>query len=258
MCHALRALILGAAVSPWVTPASSATLDDVTLEYAAMRLDEAIVGGRTVGPEFYRHQFDVSFGRGPARFGLSYQYATKDPDTVEGVEEVGVMLNAGYDFHLRAGLRLDTFGRVGVTDTDPSQPLYAADTDVRANLVWYSPNGAGLLRDRPVHPSTYVGSIVNEYGRVQAIAGAGLWWNRIGVYGTGLHSFNGVEDPMNPGDDFDKRFAYLKNSGVSASVSYDWGPVTLLARKHWPIENGGNDLVFGIRYHGLLDQETLR
>ncbi len=119
----------------------------------------------------------------------------------------------------------------------------------------YWPDGKWLLGgDRAVYPSAYVGGIVNKYGRVQGIAGVGAWWKGVGVYATGYHAFNGVDDPLTPiltgvpTDDVDYQFAALSNSGVSGTLRGEWGPLTLSLRRNLGLRNAGNDLTVSASY----------
>jgi len=43
-----------------------------------------------------------------------------------------------------------------------------------------------MILRKAVFPSLQAGVNVNKFGRVQGIAGAGLWWNSIGLYLTGF------------------------------------------------------------------------
>ena len=151
------------------------------VNYSMMNITEAKLGNQIKRPVFYRHNIELQFGLGQAIVGLNYQYATKDNKTVPGKTEDGFMLTAGYGLILLERFRLSGYGRLGISsDTNPAQPLYATDTDIRLNLIWFHADGVGLISQKAIFPSSYFGMIVNKYGRVQGIAGAGLWWNGIG------------------------------------------------------------------------------
>ena len=223
---------------------------DLKIEYSLMKITTAKVGGVTRTPTFYRHNAVLELGLGQATFGVVYQHAAKDKKTVPGKVENGVMLTAGYDLILSSTFRLEAFGRLGITSgNDPAQPLYATDTDLRLNLVTFTRDGVAVIRQKAVFPSLYSGLVINKYGRIQAIGGAGVWWNYFGFYVTGLHAFNGVKDPFNPGSDADITFANLQNSGVSFQLSYEFRDITFNLKRNHAIKNGGNDLTFSLQYH---------
>jgi hypothetical protein len=204
--------------------------------------------------DFYRQNFDVELGLGQAFVGFIYQYATKDKHTRKlgnsfGMVEDGLMLTAGYNWVLSNRLRLDSYGRLGIGgDTNYAQALYATDTDFRLNLVFFDIDGAAVISHKAVFPSGQVGVNVNKFGRVQGIAGTGLWWNSIGVYLTGFAAFNGVNEALNPGKDADKIFANLKNSGVSLGLTYELYDFMLWVRQNRALKNGGHDLTVSLQY----------
>jgi hypothetical protein len=171
-------------------------ISDLKMRYSFMTIKEATlekVGSLEV--DFYRQNFDVELGFGQAFVGFTYQYATKDKHTGKlgntfGIVEDGLMLTAGYNFILSNHLRLDSYGRLGIGgDTNYAQALYATDTDFRLNLVFFDLDGAAVISRKAVFPSGQVGLNVNKFGRVQGLAGAGLWWNRFGLYLTGFKAF---------------------------------------------------------------------
>lgn len=224
-------------------------IDDVMLNYSYMKITEVEVGGQVAHPTFFRHNFNLQLGRGPAIIGVNYQFATKDKTTAPGTEEHGVMLTMGYDLVLTPHTRLDFFGRWGISNgTNPTQPLYATDTDLRVNCVLFSPDGILLLGQKPFFPSGYAGAIINGYGRVQVLAGFGSWWSGFQFYFTGFHAFNGVQDPANPGAQASRIFANLKNRGVSVSAGYEFRTFLIELRHNFVIENGGNDMVISLTY----------
>ncbi|MGH1363433.1 MAG: hypothetical protein ACRBF0_07750 [Calditrichia bacterium] len=235
---------------------SAQIIDDVVAEYSYMRISEVKVGGATRTPQFYRHNTTLLFGKGRSLFGLNYQYCTKDEETAAGVVEDGLMLLVGYDWVFSSKMRLDIKGRMGVYgDTEPAQPLYATDTDIQANLVFFSQEGLGYVQSNSFYPSGYVGFILNKFGRFQGIGGIGTWWNSIGLYLTGFYALNGIVDPLSPAGDADKTFAFIKNSGVDMSMSYTFRGFELMLRRNFPIANGGNDTVLNVTYYFDFDRE---
>jgi hypothetical protein len=230
-------------------------ISDFKMRYSLMTIKEATlekVG--TLAVDFYRQNFDVELGLGQAFVGFIYQYATKDKNTSKlgntfGVVEDGLMLTAGYNWVLSNRLRLDSYGRLGIWgDTNYAQALYATDTDLRLNLVFFDLDGAAVISRQAVFPSGQVGVNVNKFGRVQGVAGAGLWWNNIGTYLTGFTAFNGVNEALNPGKDVDKIFANLKNSGVSLGVTYEFYDFMLWVRQNRALKNGGHDFTVSLQY----------
>lgn len=230
-------------------------ISDVKMRYSFMTIKEATlepVGSLEV--DFYRQNFDVELGLGQAFVGFTYQYATKDKHTGKfgntlGIVEDGFMLTAGYNWVLSNRWRLDSYGRLGIGgDTDYAQALYATDTDLRLNLVFFDLDGAAVISRKAVFPSGQVGLNVNRFGRVQGVAGAGLWWNRCGLYLTGFKAFNGVNEVFNPGKDSDKIFANLKNSGVSLGVTYEFYDFMLWVRQNYALKNGGHDFTMSLQY----------
>ncbi len=224
-------------------------INDLTVRYSYMKITEAQVGGLTKKPTFYRNYLDLEFGRGQTTFGFTFQKTGKSDETQSGKKETGLMLTATHDYILSNSVRIQGYGRLSLTgNDDDAQPLYATDTDLRFNVIAFDKDGFGLLNHKSFYPSGYVGGVVNRYGRVQAIAGAGLWWNYVGIYVTGFHAFNGVDDPFNPGDDLDNRFANLKNRGYSVDVSYEWNHFKLAIKQNFAIKNSGNDLSISLQY----------
>ncbi len=231
-------------------------VNDVMVRYSRMVITKTNPGYMLVDGGLYRHNVEVAFGRGPLTLGLTYQITEKWGNPGHGTPERGMMLTAGYDHILSYNLRLEGFARVGLSDhVNYANPLYATDTDLRVNLVTFHPDGIGLLADKRLFPSAYVGGIVNQFGRVQGIAGAGLWWNRIGTYLTFFHAFNGVDDPRNPGADVDRVAANLNNRGMSVSLSYQLGDFLIQARQNVALKNGGNDLTLALQYRFFFGEE---
>lgn len=252
--RALAALLLFLGVAP---PLCAQLVDDVKVGYAQMHISKARLSEAEVEVDFTRHFVDLVVGRGPATLGLTYQAAVKGPDDALppalARTEHGLMLTAGYDVVLSPRWRVESFARVGVSgNTHPEQALYATDTDLRVNAVTFWPDGWGFAGGHAFYPSLYAGAIANRYGRVQGIAGAGLWWNGIGAYATGFRAVNGVDDPLATlsagGDDARTLFATLRNAGVSASVTFERGPVLVGARRNWALHNGGEDVVVWASY----------
>jgi hypothetical protein len=237
-------------------------ISDLKLRYSLMTIKEATlekVGSLEV--DFYRHNFDVELGLGQAFLGFTYQYATTDKGTKKigntfGKVEDGLMLTAGYNFILSNRLRLDSYGRVGIWgDTNYAQALYATETDLRLRLVLFDLDGAAVVSHKAVFPSGQAGVNINKFGRVQGIAGAGLWWNNIGAYLTGFTAFNGVNEALNPGKDKDKIFANLKNSGVSLGVTYEFYDFMLWVRQNRALKNGGHDFTVSLQYQHFFPKE---
>jgi hypothetical protein len=163
------------------------------------------------------------------------------------------MLTAGYNYIFSRNFRLDTYGRLRIWgDTKPAQALYATETDFRAKLIMFDPDGMVASLDDAIFPSAYLGANVNKYGRVQGLAGAGLWWKGAGLYCAAFNAFNGVNEPLNPGNDFDKKFANLKNSGVSFGGTVEFRNLTLEVRKNYPLKNGGDDLTISLHYQNFF------
>ena len=235
-------------------PGLTQPISDFSASYSLVRISEANLESGFQEPEYIRHFLEFQFGKGPMTMGIQYQRATTSDTTDSGNAETGLMAIAGYDLVLSSFLRLESFLRIGIlSETDPSQPLYATDTDLRLNLVLFNEDGSGWLAGGAFFPSLYAGGILNRYGRAQIIGGAGCWWKNISVYFTALHSFNGVRDPSNPGSDADIVFANLQESAVSFSISYEFRDFRILLKQNQPIRNGGNDLAFTAGYQLYFD-----
>ncbi len=231
-----------------VPGAQAQVIDDVLVRYSRMVITKTNPDFILQEGTLLRHNIEVALGRGPFTVGLTVQ-KTDNRDTQKGTPEQGVMLTAGYDHILSYHLRLETFGRLGLSNAvNFANPLYATDTDFRINLVAFHPDGMGFIAGKPVFPSGYVGGIMNQFGRVQGITGAGLWWNHLNVYLTFFYAFNGVEDPRYPGKHADITAAYLDNGGVTTSLSYQIGDFLLEARRNIPLKNGGNDFTLVLQY----------
>jgi hypothetical protein len=236
-------------------------LSDIKVRYAGTMITRAkLENVGTLAVDFYRHNFDLELGVGQGFVGLTYQYATNEKNTGRlrnafGKVEDGLMLTAGYNLVLSDHLRLDTYGRAGIWgDTNYARALYATDTDVRLNLVMFAPDGIVLVRQRPVFHSLQAGVNINKFGRVQGLAGGGLWWNGFGLYLAGFQAFNGVVDVQNPGEDADKIFANLKNSGVSVSATYEYRDFLVWLKHNYAIMNGGNDLMLSLQYQHFFQK----
>lgn len=235
--------------------AQAQPIDDVMVRYSRMVITKTRPDFILQKGTLLRHNIEVVLGRGPFSVGLTYQ-KTDRRDTQMGTPEQGVMLTAGYDHLLSYYLRLESFGRLGLSNAvDFANPLYATDTDFRINLVAFHPDGMGFIAGKPVFPSGYVGGITNQFGRVQGITGAGLWWNHLNVYLTLFYAFNGVEDPRFPGQHADKTAAFLDNGGVTTSLSYQIGDFLVEARRNVPLKNGGNDLTLVLQYRFFFDSD---
>ena len=214
--------------------------------------------------DFYRHNFEMELGAGQAFIGLTYQYATKKKNTEKigntfGKTEDGLMLTSGYNFIFSKNFRLDTHGRLRIAgDTQPAQALYATETDARLKLILLDPDGASAFFNGVVFPSTYVGVNVNKFGRVQGLAGAGIWWNGIGLSLAGFNAFNGVNEALNPGKDVDKIFANLKNSGVSLGLTYEFHNFMIWVRQNYALKNGGHDLTLSLQYQNFFLKRRIK
>jgi hypothetical protein len=210
--------------------------------------------------DFYRHNLELELGLTQGFVGLTYQYATKEnhtgkPGNAFGRREDGLMLTAGYNYIFSNRFRLETYGRVGVWgDTDYAQPLYATDTDFQVNLVAFTPDGLAMLKHRPVFPSLQAGLNVNKFGRVQGVMSAGLWWRGAGLFVSGFQAFNGVANPLQPGEEADKAFANLKNGGVSLGASYEYRDFVVWLKHNYAIMNGGNDLTLSLQYQRFFQK----
>ncbi|MDZ7269907.1 MAG: hypothetical protein ONB48_16780 [candidate division KSB1 bacterium] len=237
-------------------------LTDFKARFASMVIKKATFENLgTLDVDFYRHNFEVELGIGQAFVGATYQYATKEVHTRKlgnsfGKREDGVMLTAGYSHLLSSLARVEAYGRLGVWgDTNPAQALYATDSDLRLSLILFDPDGFAAISRRAVFPSAQVGVNVNKYGRVQGLAGVGLWWNHLGAYLSGFQSFNGVEDARHPGRDADKIFANLKNSGVTFCMTYELREFMLLARQNYALQNGGHDFTISLQYQHFFRKQ---
>jgi len=256
-------LIVLILVFPACLPAQK--ISDFKLGYSRTTIKAATlekVGNLEI--DFYRHNFEMELGAGQAFIGLTYQYATKKKNTNRigntfGKTEDGVMLTSGYNYIFSKNFRLDAYGRLRIAgDTQPAQALYATETDVRLKLVLLDPDGASALLNGAIFPSAYFGVNVNKFGRVQGLAGAGLWWNGIGLYLAGFNAFNGVNEALNPGKDFDKIFANLKNSGVSLGLTYEFHNFMIWVRQTYALKNGGDDLTLSLQYQNFFLRKRIK
>jgi hypothetical protein len=256
MALSLRALFAVAlSLASVSVPKESAAgeLDDLTLRVEHMRIQTAQVGGTEVEIDFLRTTVGLEVGFGPTAVGWIYQDARNgDPDH-PAKDQTGMMLTARYDWVLNARWQLESFARLAVPgDDDESQPLYATDTDLMLKLIRSSPEGVASWRGSPVHPSASIGTIINEYGRVQLLAAAGLWWRGFGTYISGFSALNGVENPMDPGNDAEIAFANLQNRGITASLSYEFLGWEVALRRNTGITNSGNDWTIAMSYRALF------
>jgi len=243
------ALIASALMASYPTATvASQWYDDLTIEAKSMRIDFVDLDDRELTPRFDRDQLILTAGRGSTTFGLIYQDTAKGSPNDPGTPEEGLMAHVGYERILSYRFRLDVGARFGLLGTDEKQPLYSEDSDVRANFVWFDSDGAGFLVDQPLFPSAYVGTVVNRFGRVQAVGGVGVWWKKVGLYSTAFHSFNG-DDPVFDGESFgDVNFANLENQGFSVSASYEWRTFEFRVKQNFALENGSDDLSFAITF----------
>lgn len=230
-------------------------ISDFKVRYSGTAITEAkLENVGTLPVDFYRQNLEVEIGLGQTFVGATYQYATKKKHSKKignkfGKVEDGVMLTAGYNHILSDRLRLETQGRLEIWgNTDPAHALHAAETDLRMNVVMFDADGSALLGQNPLFPSMQAGLNVNKYGRVQVTAGAGLWWSGLGFHLAGYQALNGVTEALNPGNDADKVFANLKNSGISLGLTYEVGGFQVLLKHNYAIMNGGNDLTMSLQY----------
>jgi hypothetical protein len=237
-------------------------ISDVKVRSSATTITKAkIKNVGTLPVDFYRYNLDFELGLGQGFVGFTYQYATKEKFTGKigntfGRMEDGVMLTTGYNFILSEHVRLDTYGRLGVWGkTNYAQALHATDTDLQMSFVMFAPDGIATMSRRPLFPSLQAGVNVNKFGRVQGLAGAGLWWRGLGIYVSAFQAFNGVADPLHPGDDADKVFANLKNSGVSLGATYEFWSFLLGLKHNYAIMNGGNDLMLSLQYQRFFQKK---
>ena len=231
-------------------PSKAQTIDDLTIGYDLMHItkvrfpDGSVANSLDIG----RHFLWVSLGKGPVTIGATYQMARGTGGNAIAAE--GLMITGSYEHVLSSRLIAKFQSRVGVSPgVDYGNILYPTDTDVQFYMGYYAPDGAGYLGNYRLFPSGYGGAIVNRFGRVQAIAGAGAWWNSFNLYFTGIYSLNGVADIRSPEpEQADKAFIFLKNSAVSASLSYYVGEWIVGIRHNFPFANSGNDWVFSLQH----------
>lgn len=231
------------------------TFDDVTISYSNMHITESQYEDSTgevqkFDTDYTRQNFQICVGIGQALFGVRYQRATKAPNVPAGENENGYMLLAGYDWIFAENFRLDSYARIGLSDTDPGNPLFATDTDIRTSLVTFTRTGMGYLGGKRFFPSAYLGLQYTKYKRAQLLWGGGLWWNHFGTYFSGYYAFNGVETILLPEsvEGFEERYANIENRGMSVSLSYEFLGIEAHVKQHFALLNGGNDFVFGFKY----------
>ncbi|MEM7348870.1 MAG: hypothetical protein AAF485_31965 [Chloroflexota bacterium] len=198
-------------------------------------------------PGLYRNFLSLDIKKGPLTFGFVYQITRGEGFNANPDE--GFMITGSYQHYLSNKVKAKVLGRVGVSPgVDYGNVLYPTDTDFQIQVGYFNPDGHGFLKDYPLFPSAYTGLIINRFGRVQVIAGAGTFWRKLNIYVTGFHAFNGVTDVKTPAaEQADIVFGFLKNSGISASLGlylHDW----LIGMRHnFPVFNSGNDWVFSFR-----------
>jgi len=256
-------LVISLLALPACLPAQR--ISDFKVGYSRTAIREATlekVGSLEI--DFYRHNFELELGVGQAFIGLTYQYATKKKNTEKigntfGKTEDGAMLTAGYNYIFSRNFRLDGYGRLRIAgETQPAQALYATEADAHLKLVLSDADGVSAFFNGAVFPSTYAGVNVNKFGRVQGLAGAAIWWNKIGLSLAGFNAFNGVNEALNPGKDVDKIFANLKNSGVSFGLTYEFHNFMIWAKKNFALKNGGNDLTLSLQYQKFFVKRRIK
>ncbi len=225
-------------------------IDRLTIGYDWMYINRIHFkdGSSASVPGLYRNFLHLQVKKGPFTVGAVYQITRGEGFNARADE--GLMITSSYEHFLSYSFKTKISGRLGVSPgVDYGNILYPTDTDVQIQLSYYNPDGHGFLLDYPLFPSGYSGVIINRFGRIQAIAGAGTFWRGLNIYITGFYAINGVSDPRAPSaDQTDIVFGFLNNSGISGSVALyleDW---LLGVRHNFPIFNSGNEWVFSLQY----------
>jgi len=225
-------------------------IDRLSIGYDLMYINRIdLKDGSTVDiPGLYRNFLHTGVQKGPLSVGLVYQIARGEG--VNAKADEGLMIISSYEHVLSYSLKAKVEGRVGVSPgVDYGNILYPTDTDIQLQIGYFNPDGHGFLMDYPLFPSGYTGLILNRFGRIQAIAGLGTFWRGFNLYVTGFYALNGVSNIANPPESqTDIAFAFLNNSGISASLGFyiqDW---VVGVRHNFPVFNSGNDWVFSLKH----------
>ena len=234
----------------FTTPLMAQAIDDLTIGYDLMHISMVRFRDGTTNrsASLGRHFIRMEFGKGPLTFGAVYQIARGEG--LGAKDDEGLMIVGSYEHILSNTLKAKIQSRVGISPgVDYGNILYPTDTDIQGYLGYYAPDGTGFIGNHRLFPSGYGGLSVNRFGRVQAIVGAGTWWNHFNLYLTGFYSFNGVVDIRQPKpDQADKAYIYLKNRGISANLSYYLGEWIVGVRHNFPVANSGNEWVFSLQH----------
>lgn len=247
------------ALTSATSAASDVPIDDLAVGYSYMRITDSKIGGRDVEALFLRHNLTVAAGIGDFSFGLELQQTDKGRATKPGDPETGLMLTLGHGSVLAEWLRWEGRARIALSPTnDSDQPLYGSDTDLLGKLVVFDVDGIGPPSNA-LFPSLSVGAIVNRFGRVQLLAGAGVWWSGFSVFATGLYAVNGIEDPGTATSSDRGIFAAIRNRAVTVSAGYDVDvsrgmQLHFEVRRNFAIENSGNDLVGAVTLRYFFDE----
>ena len=234
-----------------ITPNVSAQkIDRLTVGYDLMFINRIRFndGSSASVPGLYRNSLQLNLKKGPIRLGLVYQIARGEGFDAHADE--GLMITSSYEHILSYSMKAMVLTRVGISrGVDFGNILYPTDTDISAQIGYFNPDGRGFFMDYPLFPSTYAGLIVNRFGRVQFIAGAGTFWRGLNLYVTGYYSVNGVSNILDPPESqVDIAFAFLNNSGVNASLGIYVLDSFISIRHNFPIFNSGNDWVFSLEH----------
>ena len=251
ICWALLALYAVA----FTSKAIAQNIDRLTVGYDLMFINRVHFKDNSSAdvPGIYRSFFHAEAKSGPLRVGLIYQVARGEGFNAQADE--GLMITGSYEHLLSYSMKIKALGRVGITrGVDFGNILYPTDTDITFQVGYFNPDGQGFFMDYPLFPSAYVGVIVNQFGRVQIISGAGTFWRGLNLYLTGFYALNGVSNIQNPpNDQADIAFGFLNNSGVNASIGIHIRDWILGVRHNFPVFNSGNDWVFSVQHTFFFD-----
>ncbi|MEM1128692.1 MAG: hypothetical protein AAGI71_18760 [Bacteroidota bacterium] len=237
-----------------VAGAQAQVVDDLTLVVERTAASQAQIGSdEDIDIDFMRYLIALTAGRGPVSVGLTYadtdnRGSSRLPRSL-GLSDQSLVLSATYTRPLRWYARLETKGYLRlISRSSEGLQVKSVYSHVQTNAVFYHPDGMGWLRGAPLFPSAYAGSIVNEFGRVQGLVGAGAWWKGLGVYGVGFYSFNGFTSPRDESLLAERTFGFLRDAGINVSASYMWRTLKLEVRRNLPFRNGTNDLTVKLEY----------